>query len=81
MKCPTCGSEKIKIYRSTSCEDNIIRRRLCENCGHAWNTVEIDLDQWNSVKSSFSKMKYVISQLEALVEKMKAKILKLGGTV
>ena len=81
MKCPICGSEKIKANRSTSREDNITRRRLCENCGHAWNTVEIDLDQWNSVTRSFSKMKYVISQLEALVEEMKAKILKLGGTV
>lgn len=81
MKCPECGSEKISIDRSTSKDDNIIRRRLCANCGHRWNTVEIDLDQWNSVKSSFGKMKYVISQLEALVEEMKAKILKLGGTV
>ena len=81
MKCPMCGSEKIKINRSTSCEDNTIRRRLCKNCGHTWNTVEIDLDQWESVTRSFSKMKYVISQLEALVEEMKAKILKLGGTV
>jgi transcriptional regulator NrdR family protein len=76
-----CGSEKIKTNRSTSCEDNIIRRRLCKNCGHAWSTVEIDMDQWESVTRSFSKMKYVISQLEALVEEMKAKILKLGGTV
>lgn len=81
MKCPICGSEKIKANHSTSREDNIIRRRLCKNCGHTWNTVEIDMDQWDSVTRSFSKMKYAISQLESLVEEMKAKILKLGGTV
>lgn len=39
------------------------------------------MDQWDSVTRSFSKMKYAISQLESLVEEMKAKILKLGGTV
>lgn len=81
MKCPICGSEKISINRSTSKDDNIIRRRLCGNCGHSWNTVEVDLDQWVSMTSSFNKMKYAISQLEALAGELKAKILKLGGTV
>lgn len=79
MKCPVCGEEKIGIGRSSSKEDSIVRRRVCENCGNRWSTIEVDLDQYDSMCSTVKSMKYNIKLLENQNKELTAKILKLGG--
>lgn len=79
MNCPICGTEKAMIGRSISKEDSIVRRRVCENCGHRWNTIEVDLDQYDSMCSTVKSMKYNIKLLENQNKELTAKILKLGG--
>lgn len=48
MKCPMCGSDKIKTVYSLSDLDSIVRRKKCLVCNHRWSTIEIDKDQWYS---------------------------------
>ena len=79
MKCPICGMEKVSIGRSVSKEDSIVRRRICENCGHRWNTVEIDLDQYDSMCSTVKSMRYNIKLLKEQTKELSAKVLNLGG--
>jgi transcriptional repressor NrdR len=40
MKCPKCGFENSKVLDSRPLEDNIRRRRQCENCNYRFSTIE-----------------------------------------
>lgn len=42
MKCIYCGSEKLRVLESRASKegDGIRRRRVCENCGQRFSTVE-----------------------------------------
>lgn len=43
MKCPKCGSDRVRVYRTQDWRDHreIKRERHCEACSHAWHTLEI----------------------------------------
>lgn len=57
MKCPVCGSRSNRAVDSRPEEDCNNRRRMCSDCGHRWNTIEIDADQWGIVMSAFKLKK------------------------
>ncbi|MDR1017061.1 MAG: transcriptional regulator NrdR [Coriobacteriales bacterium] len=42
MRCPSCGSEDVKVIDSRAANDDaaIRRRRECEHCGHRFTTYE-----------------------------------------
>ena len=44
MKCPKCRSENNRVYdsRETEC-GNMMRRRVCYNCGNRFKTFEVVL--------------------------------------
>lgn len=46
MKCRMCGSKNNRVIGSDKEDDCINRRRVCDNCGHTWSTIEIDRDQY-----------------------------------
>jgi transcriptional regulator NrdR family protein len=43
MKCPDCGSIILHVYQTQHFENEIIRRRICEN-QHKFRTVEVIAD-------------------------------------
>lgn len=57
MKCPICGSEANRAVDSRPGDDCINRRRMCSGCGHRWNTIEVDADQWDIMTSTFKSKK------------------------
>lgn len=46
--CPKCGSVTVRVLDTNAECDFILRMRNCE-CGYKWNTVELDLDMYNSI--------------------------------
>ena len=51
IRCPSCGSDKGYVAGTGMYEKKFLgvvmaqRRRECENCGHAWFTVELNREQ------------------------------------
>lgn len=43
MICPVCGG-KTAVIDSRGREDEVTRRRECQECGHRFATIEVDLD-------------------------------------
>ena len=48
MTCPKCNG-KATTYYTTKEVDCTYRIRECAECGHRWNTVEIDADLYASI--------------------------------
>jgi transcriptional regulator NrdR family protein len=46
MQCPKCFHNKTIVKDSRPQCDHIWRVRACANCGHRWETVEIDEDYY-----------------------------------
>lgn len=38
--CSKCGSDANTVYKSVLLEDELMRIRECEHCGHRWRTKE-----------------------------------------
>lgn len=43
MTCPVCGGNT-RIVDSRNKDDHKKRRRVCQECGYKFNTIEIDMD-------------------------------------
>ena len=43
MKCPDCGTDILHVYQTQHFENEIIRRRICEN-QHKFRTIEVIAD-------------------------------------
>lgn len=43
MTCPVCGGNT-RIIDSRNKDDHKKRRRICQECGYKFNTIEIDMD-------------------------------------
>ncbi len=41
IKCPECGYTQNKVIYGQDVGSKRRRRRVCENCGHRFNTVEV----------------------------------------
>lgn len=50
-KCPSCGSKQSHIIdsRANTGGDFKRRRRVCDSCGYRWSTVEITLEDFQSI--------------------------------
>lgn len=56
MNCPECGSFQQRVFDSRSGADTVRRKRLCLNCGHRWQTLEL----------AVGKQTRMIEEMEAL---------------
>lgn len=45
MDCPVCGGATV-VADSRGAGDQIKRRRRCRACGYRFNTIELDMDQY-----------------------------------
>lgn len=47
MKCPKCGSKRIRVRDSRPSDNggSVKRRRVCLDCEMTWVTLEVDADQ------------------------------------
>lgn len=42
MKCPKCSSSALRVpITNNRLDDQVVRRRVCAECGHKWFTVEM----------------------------------------
>lgn len=48
--CPECGSENQHTVDSRIIKGQRVRRRMCEDCGCRWNTIEIFYNYVEGVK-------------------------------
>ena len=51
MTCPKCEGATT-VRGNIPHVDNIVRKRICTECGFEFKTVEIDLDLWQSIEKS-----------------------------
>lgn len=51
MTCPKCEGTTT-VRGNIPHVDNIVRKRICTECGFEFKTVEIDLDLWQSIEKS-----------------------------
>lgn len=51
MTCPKCEGATT-VRGNIPHVDNIVRKRICTECGYEFKTVEIDLDLWQSIEKS-----------------------------
>lgn len=51
MTCPVCGGST-QVVDSRSSEDSVQRRRECKECGHRFNTIEIDKDLYENSRNN-----------------------------
>ena len=61
MKCPKCGSDKVRVVDTRSYETVIRRRRQCQ-CGYCWDTEETII----AVTVSYEDYKKIPSKLALL---------------
>ena len=55
MKCPKCGQAFGKTYITRHKEKSIRRRRICQECGFRWTTVEMPIDDMSVYTRSASE--------------------------
>ena len=84
--CGACGSQTSSVMDSRPRDDGSIRRRRkCDDCGHRWSTVEVDLESYKTsldneaveamrvahraLKVAFNRM----NRVEALANKERAR--------
>ena len=47
MKCPHCCSKNHRVPATNGqLDDQIVRKRVCGDCGHAWFTVEVEVPKY-----------------------------------
>jgi hypothetical protein len=61
MNCPSCqhGRHRAAITNS-HLPDQIVRKRVCEACGHAWFTVELEVSRYAIGWSALHQNKPVV---------------------
>lgn len=57
MLCPNCESKNTKVVNSRSIEENVFRKRICNDCGYVFHTEEIEINDEEIVKSYYSAIK------------------------
>ena len=50
MVCPKCGSYQLVVVDSRNKPFGVQRRRECMDCGHRFNTAEIDMEYLVTLK-------------------------------
>jgi len=47
LDCPKCSSTTLRVpHTNNRLSDQIVRRRVCVDCGHKWFTVEITVPDY-----------------------------------
>jgi transcriptional regulator NrdR family protein len=52
VKCPTCQDKTRTVdtrnfYDPNEDFDYVERRHMCENCGHKFQSIEVNIEEWN----------------------------------
>lgn len=71
MTCPKCGSAQVFCLDSRQKGQRIQRRKECRTCGARFNTVEILVDQYESLLISEEGLERAISSALEIVEILK----------
>ena len=64
MNCPKCKSNQVYVIDSRHKEDTIHRRRECQECGHRYNTVEVEANEHKSLKEKAKMLRWMMSKLD-----------------
>lgn len=71
MTCPVCGGYTM-IIDSRNKDDHKKRRRICQECGYKFNTIEIDMDLYlkmggeTMIELTIENLEEVLAALEYL---------------
>ena len=61
MQCPKCSHYRHRAAITNSrVLDQVVRKRICEECGHAWFTVEAEVSRYSIGWSSAHQNKPVL---------------------
>ena len=61
MQCPKCSHNRHRAAITNSrVLDQVVRKRVCEECGHAWFTVEAEVSRYSIGWSSKHQNKPVL---------------------
>jgi len=57
MKCPKCSSSALRVPSTNNqLDDQVMRKRVCLDCGHRWFTVELIVPDyavgWSAARNS-----------------------------
>ena len=74
MNCPKCNCDSLKITDSRPNTEATRRRRKCLNCGYAFSTFEISMNDYYGLKIKETLLGDVLSYADSIKEKaMKGK--------
>ena len=45
IRCPSCGGDQHRVLSNKNVDDGIRRRRVCQDCGTRWNTLEYSIQK------------------------------------
>lgn len=61
MKCPSCRDSRVRaVITNGLINDQIVRKRACESCGHSWFTVEVQVPSYAVGWSTYHQRKPVL---------------------
>lgn len=57
MRCPNCGSYQVRTVDSRSYDTQVRRRRECNDCKVRFNTIEIPLLEYKTLKARDAELR------------------------
>lgn len=57
MRCPKCSSYQVRTVDSRPYDEQVRRRRECHDCGVRFNTIEIPLTEYKSLKAKATELR------------------------
>jgi transcriptional repressor NrdR len=63
MNCPICNAPDARVMRTLDQGATIERRRRCDKCGHRYDTLELDAQQIEKLKSLQETLRWVFEQV------------------
>lgn len=64
MNCPKCNSNQVYVTDSRRKEGTVHRRRECQDCGHRYTTVEVDVGEYKSLKEKAKMLRWMMNNLK-----------------
>lgn len=64
MRCPSCGSYQVRTVDSRPYDAEIRRRKECPDCLKRFNTIEIPLEEYKSLKQKSAELIALCKEFE-----------------
>jgi transcriptional regulator NrdR family protein len=65
MICPECKSDQVHCVDSRPYAEQVRRRRECTACGRRFNTIEIPLAEYETLKEQAFKLRFLSRIVDA----------------